>query len=63
MGVIARSRTLILWIIPAVSKPGEMPPFHTAVRGRCHGVASFFLPARTDRTRVAVCHAPLCLAE
>jgi hypothetical protein len=33
------SRTLILRIIPAASKPGTMPPFHTAVRGAlpwCH---------------------------
>ena len=36
---VVGSRTLILRRIPAASKPGTMPPFHTAVRGAlpwCH---------------------------
>lgn len=62
LGLNGGSRTLILRIIPVASTPGKMSPFHTDVRGCCHGVASFFLPTRTDRTRMAVCHAPVCLA-
>jgi len=52
-----------LRIIALPRKPGPMPLFHTNVKGRCHGVAPVFLPARTDRTRVAVLPASSCLAE
>ena len=33
------------------------------MRGFCHGIASFLLPAHADRTRMAVRHAPLGVAE
>src|SRR5262249_6756435 len=57
------SRTQGLGIIVFPRKPGTMPLFHTDVRGYCHGVAPVFLPARPDRTRMAVLPAALCLAE
>ena len=39
---VERSRTLILRIIPAASKPGTMPPFHTDVRGALPWCRIFF---------------------
>jgi hypothetical protein len=38
-------------------------PISHRIRGRYHGVAPVFLPARTAHTRVAVLPASLCLAE
>ena len=64
---LIRRLSSVVYLDPADNprgvKPGTMPPFHTDLRERCHGLASFSLPARTDRIRVAVCHARLCLAE
>src|SRR5712691_6244023 len=40
-----------------------MPSLHTNVRGRCHGVTFFLLPAHADRTRMTVRHAPCGLAQ
>ena len=62
MTLLAGSCTQGLRIIVLPRKPGKMSLFHTDVRGRCHGVAPVFLPVRTDRTRVAVLPATLCLA-
>ena len=37
--------------------------FSTCMRGFCHGLASFVLPAHADRTRLAVRYAPLGVAQ
>jgi hypothetical protein len=60
---VVGSCTQRLRIIVLPRKPGTMPLFHTDMRGRCHGVVPVFLPVRTDRTRVAVLPASLCLVE
>src|SRR5262245_60452246 len=59
---VVRSRTWGLRIIPGPPKPGTMPPFHTAVRGRRYDSTPVFLSVGADRTRLVVSEAPVCLA-
>src|SRR5437762_9710852 len=57
------SCTPSLRLIPPPENRLNSPHCSTYMRGVCHGIASFLLPAHTDRTRMAVRHAPVGVAQ
>src|SRR5262247_51475 len=54
--ITIRSCTAILRIIHTTPKRGKMLPSQLLLEGSRHGVASFFLSARPDRTHLAFHH-------
>src|SRR5262249_37440888 len=58
------SCTCSLRLTQQPDKPGKMPSLQPVYEGRfCHGLASVLLPAHADRSRMAVRHAPVGVAE
>src|SRR6266446_2153484 len=57
------SCTSILRLIPISIQPSKIASLLSVGEGRCHGIRPRILSVRADRTRVALCHAPLCLAQ
>src|SRR5262245_29425473 len=57
------SCTSILRLIPIVIQPSKRASLLPVGEGCCHGIRPHILSVSADRTRVALCHAPLCLAQ